>query len=234
MRGHRPVVVLTVLRSGGEYTKQHVLWLKDSFLTHWPKTGPMLRFACLTDTPLHLAGVEEVPMVGRWPGWWSKMELFRPDLFPDCDLLYADLDTVVVGDPTVLLDGPRRPTILRDFYHRNKPERQGWMGSGLMLLPAGDPTRTDAVWARWIRGPATHMANHSARGDQGFLMACWERYHIQRWQDRHPGIVASYKVHVQKAGAPPPAARVICFHGKPRPWHVAPLYPTWGTGRCAW
>jgi hypothetical protein len=51
-------------------------------------------------------------------------------------------------------------------------------------------------------------------GDQGFL-----HEHIgdaAKWQDTEP--VYSYKVHCK--GKLPADAKVVCFHGKPRPWTV--------------
>ena len=36
---------------------------------------------CLTDRPAVMpAGVEPVPISGEHPGWWSKMEMFRPEV----------------------------------------------------------------------------------------------------------------------------------------------------------
>nr|WP_145924153.1 hypothetical protein [Halomonas elongata] len=43
------------------------------------------------------------PLAHGWPGWWSKLELFRPH---GGDLLYLDLDTVVRGDLQPLIDAP--------------------------------------------------------------------------------------------------------------------------------
>lgn len=56
------------------------------------------RFVCLTDDKGPLPdGVERIPLRHGWRGFWSKIELYRPDLFTG-PVLYLDLDTVICGD----------------------------------------------------------------------------------------------------------------------------------------
>jgi hypothetical protein len=66
--------------------------------------------------------------------------------------------------------------------------------------------------ARWH-----HRDNRTRErwGDQGFLQSVLGD--CQRWQDVAGGIY-SYKAHCSRGV--PADARVICFHGKPRPWDV--------------
>lgn len=54
------------------------------------------RFVCLTDTDI--PGVETIRLRKGWPGYWSKIELFGPNL-RDCNrVLYLDLDVLVTGN----------------------------------------------------------------------------------------------------------------------------------------
>lgn len=186
---------LCVLRSGGDFGPEHVQWLG--------RQVPGL--VCLSDVAV--PGVETVPMVHRWPGWWSKMGAFDPSLIPG-DVLLIDLDTVVLGLPEM----PARTTVLSDFY---KP---ALMGSGFMFLEEADRAR---VWRAWMRDPNGHMQRCRTRlcwGDQGFLQP-----HIGR-SPRWGSEVRSYKVHCR--GAVPAGTKVVAFHGKPRPWAVqAPWIP---------
>lgn len=182
-----------MLRSGKEYNAQHVQWLA--------KQIPGL--VCLSDVPVD--GVETIPLKHGWGGWWSKMELFRPDI--SGDLLYFDLDTVVLGDVSCLETG--QTTVLRDFY---KPHT---IGSGLMYLAEADRPK---VWQNWMTNTKKHMAACRSPlmwGDQGFLSTCLK---AKRWQDVLPGTVVSYKANC-RAGVPAGAV-VVCFHGHPRPWQV--------------
>lgn len=194
--------VATVLRSGGEYRAEHVARLEEQ-VAQW---APGAEFWCLTDSPVE----GDVLLRHGWPGWWSKMELFRPDI--EGDFLYVDLDTTIVGP----LDGFERDevTVLRDFY------RPAGLGSGLMYLP--ESSRRE-VWDKWIEKPEWYMA-HTRRGDQGFLETLWLQ-RAARWQDVLPGKVVSYKVDVRPAGKVPAGTSVVCFHGKPRPWAVPELVP---------
>lgn len=201
---------ICVLRSGGEFRREHVQWL----------AGQVPGLQCLSDV-----WVRDAPAITQrhsWPGWWAKMELFRPDLAGD--LLYLDLDTVVLGDlePLIAAAGGRT-TLLSDFYRPAQP------ASGLMFIAERDKAR---VWEHWQRDPAGHMARARTTacwGDQGILRQALGDG-VQRWQDVAPGQVVSYKVHCRKHRRPPPGARVVCFHGNPRPWAANDDWiPTWPT-----
>jgi alpha-N-acetylglucosamine transferase len=49
-------------------------------------------FVCLSNTDVPC---ERIPLIHDWPGWWSKIELFRPGLFEDW-VLYLDLDVLIM------------------------------------------------------------------------------------------------------------------------------------------
>lgn len=60
-----------------------------------------LRCVLFTNVPercssVQLLGVELLPLVHRWPGWWSKLNLFEPGVLSG-NVLYLDLDVVVCG-----------------------------------------------------------------------------------------------------------------------------------------
>lgn len=162
---------------------------------------------CLSDVPID--GVKTIPLAHDWQGWWAKMELFSPLL--DGDVMMIDLDTVVRQLP----EKPRRSTVLTDFTEPSV------IGSGFMFVTAKDRAR---IWKAWIADPEGHIASCQQWprwGDQGFLND--NLHDAARWGDD----VVSYKVHCQSGV--PDTAKVICFHGKPRPWHVKagwvpPLY----------
>lgn len=188
------VTRVCVLRSGGEYKPAHVQWLA--------RQVPGL--TCLSD--VDVPGVTTMPLRHDWPGWWSKLELFRPDI--EGDLFYIDLDTVITGDLAPLIDAANgKTTMLSDFYWPEKP------ASGLMYIAQADKAR---VWEAWMASPEQHMRRPVGRGtigDQGFLGSVLTP---QRWQDVAPGRVVSFKVHCKQQL--PSKARVVCFHGQPRPW----------------
>jgi len=202
-----PPMAVCVLRSGGEYRPQHVTTLYRAVQEFWP-VDTLLRFAVLTDYKMYdftdAAPPELIYLRYEWRGWWAKMELFRSDLLWVGDMLFFDLDTVVVGDLTDIVNVGQL-TCLSDFY------RPINLASGLMYLPRD---RRSTVWTAWDMGKG--MRNY--RGDQEFLRTVWRDE--ERWQHILPGQVVSYKVHVKPARRVPEGARVVCFHGKPRPWEV--------------
>ena len=56
---------------------------------------PQANFACLTN----VEGIEGgIPLKNNWPGWWSKVELFRPDLPIEGRIVYFDLDTLLLPE----------------------------------------------------------------------------------------------------------------------------------------
>lgn len=90
--------VACVLRQGGKvgYDFTWVEKLKNSitrnlFLPY--------RFVCLSDCDVPC---ERIQLIDNGSGFWSKLELFRPNLFSG-PVLYIDLDTVICQDITPLI-----------------------------------------------------------------------------------------------------------------------------------
>ena len=196
---------LTVLRSGGEYLPEHAERLCRQIALHY--TLPH-RFYCLSDKPL---GCPWVPLEPDRPGGRSKLELFRHDFGPT---VYFDLDITINGNLDWLVDAPKQFSMLADFYVSDG------LNSGMMAW-TGDRYRHLAD-----RFTPEDAARHAERpqGDDG----AWIRERVAdatSLQERFPGKIASYK----KSGyAYPKDAAVVCFHGIPRPWEVAP--PPSGSG----
>ncbi|MDZ7711703.1 MAG: hypothetical protein U5L06_00620 [Rhodovibrio sp.] len=194
------VTVACVLRSGGDYGPEYVKRLRAGVGRHLP--GAV--WVCLSDVP----EAATHPLQHGWPGWWSKMELFTPGLLTG-PTLYLDLDTVVVGDLADIAAAVPRDgfAMLQDFT------RPDGYGSGVMGW-FGDWSR---LYSAFAADPAGHQARYAtgARwGDQAFI-----RDHIgcrpATWQDAVPRQIVSYKVHGRTADA-----RLVCFHGRPRPAEV--------------
>lgn len=187
-----------------EFTPAHVQALQKQVERH----APFASFECLTD--VDVPGVDCKPLEHNWPGWWSKMNLFSPTL--KGDFLFMDLDTVIVGDLSDIGE-VNTLTMLRDFYRDGKKLAEG-LGGALCFFPEADRA---PVWEYWIKNPLLAMRLAGHKGD----MQVFEQFYrntADRWQDVLPGQVVSWKVHC-KNGVPP-GARVVCMHGKPRPWEV--------------
>ena len=203
------ISVFCVLRSGGEYKPNHVLRLHRQVLNHLPDAD----FRCLSD--IEIKGIRTLPLIYDWPGWWSKMELFRPEI--SGDILFMDLDTSIVGSFADIAS-INQLALMRDIY---RPEG---LQSSIMYIPEA---AREEIWAEWIERPQHWMEIYQKGGDQAFLERFWlDR--ASRWQDLLPGQIISWKSHVRPAvygdesgnGSIPADARVVIFHGKPRPWDI--------------
>lgn len=191
---------ICVLRSGGDFTVTHVQWLSRQ----------VEGLVCISD--VDVPGVTTIKMKYDWPIWFSKFELFRPDI--EGDLLYFDLDTVIVGDISRFME-VKETTMLSDFHRPETPS------SGLMFLKEADRSK---VWDYWIEKPEYHIQRANTKtcwGDQGILREILGDG-VARWQDKFPEEIVSYKSHCKKGV--PEKAKIVCFHGYPRPWRLKKLH----------
>ena len=191
------MIIACVLKSGGDFRPEHVLKLRRMVAKHAP--AHLYDFVCLTDSEVDC---QAVPLTEGWPGWWSKMELFK---LPG-PLLYLDLDTIIVGDLVPILEAVPKIKfgILRDFY-RGASNRNA-MGSGVMCW-SGDQRRI--YWGFHYRRP-------EPGGDQIYLEKVIREPTFL--QDQFPGAFVSFKADKVQANGTAPEVVAVCFHGRPRPW----------------
>jgi hypothetical protein len=165
----------------------------------------------------HRDGIEADGGTTRYPidlrGWYNKLYLFKPGVLFG-PTLFLDLDTVIVGnlDEIASYEGPF--CILRDFF---RPQRYG---SGLMAF---QPEAVGHLWTQFVRDGCPMMK----RGDQQFIEKHFPDADF--FPDIWPGQVVSYKLQCQKRGVPD-YARIVCFHGLPRPHELGEgyVYEKWG------
>lgn len=136
-------------------------------------------------------------------GWYNKLFLFKPGVLSGKSL-FMDLDTVIVGNIDEIAAYNGDFCILRGFRHNTH------YGSGLIHF---DPAATGHIWSNFVKQgcPVFKL------GDQEFIELMMPNADF--FQDRLPGQVVSYKVHCSKRGVPS-YARIVCFHGSPRPHEV--------------
>lgn len=178
------------------------------------------RFVCLTDEPkLKLPkGAEIVPLQHGWPGFWSKVELFRSGLFTG-PVLYLDLDTVVCGplDDIAAADDP-----LLVSWDPNA----GWLNSSVIRWSVDLSCVHQAMLddpqgvMRRYDGSAEHLGPDGLPkwGDQGLLQdVLLDRRIPWRWmQDAFP-----HRLDVPAAGvradAAPEGVSLSLWMGHPKP-----------------
>jgi len=195
--------IATVLRSGGEFTPEHVQELRHAVATNLHRPH---RFVCLSDLPV--PGIEVIPLAHDWPTWWPKVELFRTGIF-EGPVMFFDLDTWITGSLDAFAEEPTEMAMLSDFYHPSNA------ASGMMMwVPS---PATEEIYWEFLRDPAGIMRRLEGSGDQAWIRSVAPD--ATRIQNLFPGKVVSWKVHCAEGGIPPTAS-VVCFHGKPRPWEV--------------
>lgn len=187
------ITVACVLRSGGCYTPEYVRRLREGVEKHLPVPHT---FVCLSDVDVP----GRIPLENDWHGWWAKIELFRLR----GKVLYFDLDTVINGDLTEIATYPHKFTMLRDF---NRPSFyasgvMAWEGDYSHLYTGFDLERCGKYGRLPLWGDGGYIQDHLMKANTP----------VEFFQDLFPGQIVSYKKELNRA-----EARVVCYHGKPRP-----------------
>lgn len=218
--------IICVLRSGGDYDGDYVFRLHHMIKDNMRRKDFV--FLCYTDlykserlTMLDELPVEKIPLVRNYPGWWSKVEIFRS--VGKC--LYFDLDTVILKDISFIIDvvdnelEENECVGIRAFNPiRNKnPETEfnsgmiAWNGDLRYIFDEFDYERDSC--------------NKMFCGDQDYihLKLREKKKKVYFWQDVIDGLY-SYKRHIKPSGSRlPDDARIVCFHGHPRPHEITEL-----------
>lgn len=219
------ITVVCVLRPSADFDAEKVQRLKYMVDKYY---SCAYDFLCFTNE--HVPKVETIPFVHNWRGWYSKLELFRKGVLSG-QVVYLDLDTVLVGDVTDIFDtkyefatisawknGKTTPVLSSAFMMWDADQdlsviHDSFKPSKILAYEQG--------WERW--------------GDQGFLqdhLPCrWSHVLETEW----PGRVMGFKHHIwgntkNEYAAPPKGASVVCFSGKPRPWKLpadSPIGRAW-------
>jgi hypothetical protein len=201
------ITVVCVLKSGGVYDAEWVRKLRDGVARNI--SGH--QFVCLSDVEVPC---NRIALKHNWPGWWSKIELFRPGVI-NGPTLYLDLDSVVVNSMEWANSLTSDFAMLQSFH----PFAPGMIGSGVMWFRDKAP---EGVYEKFAKSPWYWMRYHKEQrehtyvGDQAFIWDALDRK-VDFLPNEAAGLV-SYKYHC-KEGLPERAS-VVCFHGVPRPTEV--------------
>lgn len=224
--------IVLVLRSGGDFSFRDVELLSFHLHKHWHGEGK-LQVICLYDKidhPYDLVNVKLIPTPNKqWPKWWTKMNLFAPDMEQYRPFLFMDLDTAVVGDLKGIIPpiGHENKFITLGGFNDNTNQINMYLLSGMMWFPVKND-KVLKVWNAWIQNSNEFMLKHHRGGDQEFIKSVITDPDV-RWQNIIPNKVANFKplngrqVKDKEAGWSqrvldklPEQAVVVCFHGRPR------------------
>ena len=207
------------------------------------------RFICVTDNPgamdRDIETVQmpdmQIPIQNQRFGCWPKLSIFAPGVLPaDQPTLYLDLDMMIRGNIDPFFDRIEKhggfhalrewnPSMWSFVPLALRPDR-GVQGSILGFIPS----EQTEIYHRFMRDQNACFEQYSL--DQQYLSdAAAERmYWPFSW-------TASFKWHCLKyypfnmlfpKAKEPKRAKIVVFHGKPRPIDVVPLGDyRWGTKR---
>lgn len=179
--------LICCVKVGTKYGSEYVLRLRDAVARHLPVPH---RFVCFTDDPVD--GVECFSPPADLPGWWSKIGLFKLKL----PLIYFDLDVVITGDLSPLLDWQGFSAI-KDWW-------QPGINSSVMKL-SGKETH---VWENFD----PKLMRKYRGGDQEYI----GQQFPPNLKTFPPNYFPSYKANKCQDG-PPSDALAVIFHGFPKP-----------------
>ena len=212
-KNKKPLVVASVLKMGGIYDEVYVNRLAKAVKRHLTLD---YNFVCLTDgdkSKIDMEAVDEIiPLEYGLTGWWSKFELFRPELFNGCQVLYFDLDTLIVDNIDDFGSYGGDFMGLRDFNTLTD------LGSGIMGWQAD---KFHDVFYRFINGMITQRVKlGDYRGGDQELIDHLVGKGKQWVQDLFPKKMAAFRYECFDAASwtvtLPEKASVICFHGQPK------------------
>lgn len=199
------LTIACVMRSGGIYNAEWVRKLRDGVARNLRTPH---RFVCLSDVDVPC---ERIPLLHDWPGWWSKIELFRPGVITG-PALYFDLDNLPVGDLSQLAACEHDFAMLRNF---NRPE---YASSCVMWFKESAPAHVYEKFAADPQGWMTFHVEHRDGpylGDQAFIWDCFERK--VPFIDIPAMTVCSYKKDFLRLGKLPDNAVMVAFGGSYKP-----------------
>jgi hypothetical protein len=188
-------------------------------------TGPFT-LHCVTDDPqgiqpeVRVLPIPDLPVIGNevMNRGWRKLSLFSPSLRSQIGgkVLYLDLDVVLLKPLDEFFVGSSF-VVIRDY------KRLRWrnLRTGNTSVFLYDADRDYGVYDRLLeQGPSVRRR---FRNEQEFLTdVIWRQGALQYWPSKW---CASYKYHcvppfpvsLWREPAAPPDARILVFHGRPKP-----------------
>jgi len=197
---------------GTKYPHEYVRSLKRQVARHLREPH---EFVCVTAADIDRIGT--IDPWEAWPGWWQKVQLFRPGRTAPRNL-WLDLDVVITGPLDALCEPLPVGVNLRAPLNWAQSGHGGVQSS--MMFWEGDSAaeiyeRFDPSRAHW---PPRNEPGF-LWGDQEWITELRDR-EVLNVQPTRPEHVRSYKYHCRHREQPPEDMRVCVFHGKPDPHEV--------------
>lgn len=202
---------------GGEYADQYVSKLYRMVRRN---TSVDFDFICLCDRPIrcrdsniHILPIP--PHITKWQFNLPKTYLHYPfEELKGRQILFFDLDTIIVGNIDHFLNYRGSLCGIEPFAPNNRGKH---IGGGVLSFECGAYrgifTAVEANPVQW--------AKKTQGGKERLLLKDFEEQYdgYNYWQKLHPSHVVSFKRHCKRNNIPTDA-RIIAFHGIPKPHEV--------------
>ena len=167
-------------------------------------------FVCYTDQ--NIPGIETRRLKPGFDGWWNKLQIFDPALKAGDQVVYIDLDTIIVGNIDWLLEHKSWFMGIEDVGAVNvhQPHLKGVLQTGVMSF---DHDANGFVYVDFVMN--YEDIKHDFRGDGEYLNTKINPYHRKLLQHEYPNALKSYKYDIYPNRPQSEEVSIICFHGRP-------------------
>ena len=207
MENRRTIVL--VLKNGKGFSFSDVQLIAKHIHGKW-ESDIRPRIICLWDQASEkydLGWIEILPLRNKFPGTWTRIELYSPAMEEYRPFLYVDLDTAIIESLERIFELVTDPAMfipLEDFYQKDK------LATGLAWIPANSK-KISSIWKAWkgeVRG--SRMDKYLRKVVEPDMF----------WQNLTSKII-SFKpkdagTRAKLLDQLPKNTIMVCFHGKPR------------------
>jgi hypothetical protein len=197
--------IVLVLRSGGAFSfTNDALLIVNHIRRTWKGDQP--KIILLWDKASHaysLGNVDIIPLKNQFPGTWSRIEIYSPEMEQYRPFLYVDLDTAIIRSLDKVFNLLEKAS---DFIPIEDLWQKGQLATGLAWIPANSK-EVQRVWKMF-----------TPEATKGFRMDYYLRKMIE--PKRFLQSIMNIRDFKPQAGVwlteLPEGTDVVCFHGKPR------------------
>ena len=203
------MITIACVWVGDKYGVEYVTRLRNMVARHLPQDHD---FICLTDRPGDLPDDITPVIVTHIPGWWAKMALFSPQLRGQYQTIYFDLDMVITGDLTPLVNWRGEFTVCENFTKLAgfPVKKNGDYGGCVMSF---GPGWGDHIWQAFMMHPDHWMDVYW--GEHQFVQTMIPPEYVDYLQDVMP---PGYFLHWRDfTPTKPEGCAVVVFAGSHRP-----------------
>lgn len=201
--------VMCVLKSGGDYDQSDVEKLRNQVARHLSLPH---EFVCLSDVDVPC---KRIALQHDWPGWWSKIELFRQGVI-ESPTVFVDLDMVIMGDFAPIFGCGHEFAMMHNF------NRTGYASSAIMFFNGKAPVDVYKKFVvdaqHWIKYHQDHR-DGPYLGDQAFIWDSLGR-DVPLLNTKEYG-VRSYRKDILSNGTVPADTNIVVFGGAYKPSNVS-------------